>query len=227
MPSTHVPIFTLSGQCEPSTSDYLIHMINAIARSAFGRPINCSATHLGQQDHNSVLLSLPPLSEHEDSLELALRLGEALFRELGSLCQELGVRFKYGAPPSRQALQITGLTRHQLRLQFVTFLAKIESQTQLELQSSQSPMSIRLWAGGATTRTASNYLCEEIVRWRSTSRGDVIRIRVGKRLMSIALPVDCSANHIRQGSLISTAPIVGLVTKRVVQAARCQFSIFD
>lgn len=121
MPNSHVPILTLSGQCEPSTSDYLIHMINAIARSAFGRPINCSATHLGQQDHNSVLLSLPPLSEHEDSLELALRLGEALFRELGSLCQELGVRFKYGAPPSRQALQITGLTRHQLRLKFVTF----------------------------------------------------------------------------------------------------------
>ncbi|HRQ57393.1 MAG TPA: hypothetical protein PLN31_08240 [Azoarcus taiwanensis] len=226
MPSTHVPILTLSGQCEPSTSDYLINMINAIARSAFGRPINCSAAHLGQQTHHSVLLSLPPLAEHEDSLELALRLGEALFRELGSLCQDLGVRFKHGAPPSRPALQITGLTRHQLRLKFVTFLAKIESQTQLELQSSQSPMSIRLWAGGAT-RTASNYLCEEIVRWRSTSRGDVIRIRVGKRLMSIALPVDCSAKHIRQGSLISTAPIVGLVTKRVVQAARCQFSIFD
>lgn len=226
MPNSHVPIFTLAGQCEPSTYDYLIRMINAIARNAFRLPISCSVVNQEQKGLPEFLLDTSSLVEIEDPREIAVRLGETLIRTLGSLGAETGIRFRFRGIPGRPALNISGLTRHQLRLQLLALFAGIESQTQLELTCCWSPLSLRIWAGGVTG-TASSYLCEEIVRRRSTRRGDVIRIRVGKRLMSIALPVDYSACHIKHGSLISTAPVVGLVPRRVVQAARCQFSMFD
>lgn len=70
------------------------------------------------------------------------------------------------------------------------------------------------------------YLCDAVIQRRLTSRGEVVRIRCGQKLMSIAIPRNISAAVISDGALISTKPIVGLIVRRMLQVSPCQLNLF-
>ena len=161
--------------------------------------------------------------------EIAIRLTMTTLQLIAILGKELGAQVRQSSPPYRRMMTLPGLTWYRLRLRLGKLIAAQESSTSISLNCANTGISIRITIGrplGYLVPVPS-YLCDSVVQRRVTSKSEIVRVRCGRYPISISLPRDVNATEVSDGMLITTAPVVGQIPRRLVQFRRCQLSLFD
>ncbi len=198
-----------------------------LSRGAFGAR---TGIHIGikQTDNQATLMLEFPANSENHQPEIAQRVAITMLQMLHLSARSLGVSARLCGHPSQSSLRVDGLTYHFTRRSLAKMFAMQESQIPVVLAcaSVDFQLNIRFGMALGSASPLPHYICDTIIRRRFTRRGEVVRIRSGKQLMSIVIPNHMGSSAISEGKLISLTPIVGLVSRRVAQTEPCQMHLF-
>ena len=227
MPTSVFHLLTISPALSEKNLQELKQILGIVALGAFGQQLNVQIVLTEHTDYAVLSLEFPN-EQISIAVEIATRLATTMLQLVASLARELGVPTRQSGVPSRRILKLTGLTWHRVRIKLSKLVAALESQQAfIELACLNTSLHLRLTTGRSLGRSASSsvYLCDTVIHRRTTSSGEIARIRCGKRSMSIAVPRDINANAISNGTAISMTNIVGKIQRRLVLIRRCQLSL--
>lgn len=229
MPLTIHPILTITPVLPATQLLELQKILCTIAHGAFDGQSDCQIVLADNVNHAVLMIEHTFDAEPRFTQDVAIRLASTMIQLLGLLARELGVSARKTTYPHCPMLSLTGLTWHRVRLSLVRLVAMLQSTTYVELACPKTGLHLRIGTGKPLGHSAPIpfYMCDAVVRRRLTSRGEVVRIRCGQRLMSIAIPRNVSGSVISDGSLISTTPVVGLIARRMCHVSPCQFRLFE
>lgn len=145
-----------------------------------------------------------------------------------STSRAIGVNARMSGQPSRPPLVLDVLKENHIRQAIARLVALHVSPALIELACTSTDARLKIAIGQKLGRTAplSTCVCDAVIQRRHTLRGEVVRIRSGKRLQSVVIPRHISSTAVSNGTMITTAPIIGLVCQRLVQAFPCQMNLF-
>jgi hypothetical protein len=175
------------------------------------------------------VLECLPGAQQEIWCEIAIRLAATTLQVVTALARDLGVSGRYAGLLPRPRLQLTGLAWSLVRSRLAKLLASLDSPGVLELTCAHTDSCLRVTTGRPLGGCAPlpTYLCGAVVGRRTTPAGEVLRIRSGRHEMSLALPRQISASSVSNGMVISAAPSVGRIPRRIVCVRRCQLPLFE
>ena len=229
MPIATFPLLTVFPALPQKGLQELKKILDIVVVGAFGQQTNFRTTLAEHSDH--AVLEIEFLSEVQQcsSFEIVIRVAETMLQLIAMSARKLGVSARQSNIPSRRALKISGLTWHHARLRLANLVCTRDLPPLIQLRSSNTDLFLQirtdLSLGYSTPSDA--YLCTTVICQRTTPAGVVVRIRCERRSMSIAIPHGERADCIYNGAVISTAPIAGLIPRRLVQIRRCQNSLFS
>lgn len=229
MPVAKLPILTITPALPAVPLQEIQNILCTVAHGAFGAQSDWQIVIADEMSHATLMIEHSSDAEPSFTPDVAIRLTATMLQLLELLAPELGVSVRQTNRPRCTMLSLTGLSWHRVRLSLTKLIATFRAPTLIELACPNSGLCLRIGAGKPLGRTAPTpvYLCDAIIRRRITSSGEIVRIRCGQRMMSIAIPRDVSASIISDGVLISTTPVVGLIVRRMVQVSPCQLSLFE
>lgn len=202
-------------------------LVYAVVKGAY--PLQLNYRILVLSDIDQTLLSIECANDSSDmAVDNAIRIAESALRLIASLSRQCGVFIRQSMPSCR-ALTLRGLTWSSVGASFIKLMSTSELPTAIELRCVHTEHYIRL----SSTRTLSSstndlsYLCCTVTRRRSTTRSHSVRIKCGRRELSIVLPNDVHPTAIRSGMLINTTKINGSISRRLVESRRCQLSLLN
>jgi hypothetical protein len=228
MPLTTQPILTISPTLPAPALQELQKILCTVAHGAFGCQSDWRIVLADQATHTMLMIEQPSDVVPHVTTDVSVRLASTTLQLIATLARELGVSIRQTNRPCCPMLSLTGLTWHRVRLSLSRLVATLQSTTSVELACASTGFRLRIRTGQSLgyAALAPAYICDAVIRRRVTSRGEVVRIRSGHRLMSIAIPRDISAALISDGALISTTPVVGVIVRRMVQVSPCQTHLF-
>ena len=237
MPSFTEPLLRVSPIPPIVALEHLRRLLDAVAHGAFGQQSAGCRVQLCQPTEPDFVdfqieLTLDELTlegTSGTSSELALIIAETALGLIRTRCETLRVAVRQIENPCRRMLMLPGLTWHRACSTLVKIFATLETPTWIELASLHTALCLRI-AGGrplGNAGRAPELVCSEVVDRRTTSCGGVVRLRSGRTLMSIVVPSEIDAAAVAGGSRIYTAPVVGLIPRRLVQVEPCQLPLFS
>lgn len=229
MPITTLPIMTITPVLPTAHLQELQKILCTVAHGAFGGQSDCRIVLADQVSHATIMIEHTFGMEPRFTQDVAIRLASTTLQLLALLAREVGVSGRQTNRPHCPMLSLSGLTWHRVRLSLIRLVATWQSTTYVELACPNTGLRLRIGTGKPLGHSAPTpvYMCDVVIQRRHTSRGEVVRIRCGQKLMSIAIPRNVSAAVISDGALISTTPVVGLIIRRMLQVSPCQFRLFD
>lgn len=228
MPLTTLPILTISPTLPAPALQELKKIFCLVTHGAFGGQSDWQIVLTDQATHTMLMIEHPYEVVPHVTADVAVRLASTMLQLLATLARKLGVSIRQTNRPCCPMLSLSGLTWHRVRLSLSRLVATLQSIMFVELGCANTGFRLRIRTGQSLgyAAPAPAYLCSAVIRRRVTSRGEVVRIRCGHRLMSIAIPRDINAAAISDGALISTTPVVGAIVRRMVQVTPCQTNLF-
>lgn len=229
MPNTTIPILSITPALPAAHVEELQKILCTVAHGAFGHQSDCRIVLTDHVSHATLMIEHPSNAEPSFTQDVAIRLAATMLQLLGLLARELGVSVRQTNRPHCPMLSLSGLTWHRVRLGLIRLVATLQSTTFLELACPNTDLRLLIRTGKPLGYSAPTpvYMCDAVIQRRHTSRGEVVRIRCGQKLMSIAIPRNVSAAVISDGALISTTPVVGLIIRRMLEISPCQFRLFE
>jgi hypothetical protein len=229
MPLTTLPILTISPTLPAPALQELKKIFCIVTQGAFGGQSDWQIVLTDQATHTMLMIEHTYEVVPHVTADVAVRLASTMLQLLTTLARKLGVSIRQTNLPCCPMLPLSGLTWHRVRLCLSRLVATLQSIMFLELACASTGFRLRIRTGQSLgyAAPAPAYLCSAVIRRRVTSRGEVVRIRCGHRLMSIAIPRDISATAITNGALISTAPVVGVIVRQMVKISPCQTHLFE
>lgn len=209
----------------------LRHLMNTVIKGAFPQQSDLHIVFVESpgNDRAAYHLELPPGITEEDARALAVRVTETTLQLIKGLAIDLGVPTQQSGMPTRRVLQLPGLTRYRARCRLIKFLSLLESPPATHFVSILTDLRLRVTMGhplGVTKAANAAYLCSAIVHRKSTRSGETVRIRSAGKLLSIIVSSEVRASAIKDGAVMHTRPIVGLIPRRLIQVEHCQRSLF-
>lgn len=230
MPVSIQPILTVSATIPASALHDLLHLMNAVMRGAFPQQRHWQIlfAESPEKDRAEYHLKLPPGFPAEDAHTLAVRITESILYVISVLAIDLGVPTRPSGTPSLRVLQLPGLTWYHARCKLIKFLARLESPCATHFVSVLTNFRLRITTGHqlGSIRVNAAYLCSTIVHRKSTCSGETVRIRCAGKSLSILVPSGIQASAIKDGVVMHTTPVVGLIPRRLIQVEHCQRSLF-
>jgi hypothetical protein len=226
---TSLPILTISPTLPAPALQELQKILRLITHGAFGGQSDWQIVPTDQANHTMLMIAHPSAVVPHITTDVAVRLASTMLQLLALQARKIGVSIRQTNRPSCPMLFLSGLTYHRVRLSLSRLVATLQSIMFLELACASTGFQLRMRTGQSLRYAAPvpAYLCSAVIRRRVTKRGEVVRIRCGHRLMSIAIPRDISAAAISDGALISTTPVVGVIVRRMVNISPCQTHLFE
>ena len=227
MPITTLPLLTITPIVSAAAFQQLEQILAIVLVGAFGRQPDLRTTRIEHADHLVLGIEVSFEMQPCNTAEIATRLAETMLQLIPVLTREIGVNCRRQGIPCRQKLKITGLAWHHARLKLTRLVSVLAPLEFVDIVSPNTELRLRISTNRSLGASSlpSIYLCDSVVSRRSTSNGDIVRIRCGRRLMSIAMPRYTNPTVVSDGIVVSTTPIVGLIPRRLVQVRRCQLSL--
>lgn len=231
MPFFIQSLLVVSPALSPKTGHEVQQLINTVVTGAFEQQCDfrLSVAHADGIGSTSYQLELSAEIQPRDALGIVPRVAETTLLLIKILASELGVSVRYYGTPKFPMLRLSGLTWYRVRCKLAEILSSFESTGAVELMIPCCDVRIRVATGCPLGSTGPHpvHLCNTVVRRRRTSFGEVVRIRTGRKLMSIVVPPDVNPSAVSDGAAFHTAPIVGLIPRRLLQFERCQLPLFN
>ena len=229
MPVSTQTLLTISPALPAKNLQELKQILDIVVFGAFGLQTNFRTVLIESADHAVLGLDFAPDVQPCILVELTIRLAATTLQLVTALAKELGVPTRQSGVPYCRMLKLPGLTWHHVRFRLSRLVSTLESPSSMVLVCANTALHLRITTGRPLGYSAhpSAYLCGTVIRRRVTSGGEIVRIRCGRRPMSIAIPRDISATAVSDGMVIATAPIVSQIPRRLVQMRRCQLSLFS
>ena len=228
MPVSIQPLLTISPVLPAPALQELLTLMNAVMRGAFPqqrdwRILIAESPEPGRAMYD---LQLPSGFSEEEVRTLAIRVTESTLYVISVLAIDLGVPTRPSGTPSLRVLQLPGLNWYRAQRSLTKFLSLLESPPTTRFVSALTEFQLRVTTGYPLGGTRAAYLCSEIVRRNSTRHGETVRIRCSGKLLSIFVPAGIHASAIKDGAVMHTTPVVGLIPRRLIQVEHCQRSLF-
>jgi hypothetical protein len=224
-----IPVLSISSALPQTALHELRHMLEIVAFGAFDRQRHFQIGLTEQTDQSTLYLA--PITELSSDvyMKIATRLATTTIHLVSVLGREIGIPIRHLTPLSGRALNVAGLPWHHARQKLIKLNASITSPTPTELGCAITGEKLRLALGKELldSKPPTAYLCRTVIDRRETPGGQIVRIHSGHREMSIAIPFDVNSASVIGGSLIIIKPIVGLISRRMIQLGCCQLSLFE
>ena len=226
MPIANQPLLTISPAQSTKSLQELKTILNILLLGAFGKQTGIRATLAEDTGHAALGLEFVSDMDLYTAVGIANRLADAMLDVIGAQARELGVEHRLSRLPCYRTLKLPGLSWHQIQRSFKKLIATSESLEFVELVCGNTGRRLRI----STSRSLAGYsdwLCDTVIQRRATLGGEIVKIRSGRHEMSFAMPRDISALMVSDGAVISTTPIVGKISRRLLKIRRCQLSLLD
>ncbi len=227
MPFLSQPVLTVSPALPAPVLSEMQQLLRTITKGAFGPLPEYQLHHATYADRAEFQLEPPDGTPTAEAREIALRITETTLLLIGSTAKELSIPARLSGTPSRGILNLFALTPYQARCKLIKIFSMIESIRAIELTSPLTALRLRITTGNpvGSGRANAAYLCSTIINRRTTLSGDIVRIMSGGRPMSVVVPRNIGSALVSHGTAIHTAPVVGLISRRLVQTELCQLSL--
>jgi len=230
MPVSIQPLLTVSPVLPAPALRELLNLMNAVMRGAFPQQSEWQILCIQSGDNDRVIyqLELPSGIPEEDARTVAIRVAETTLHLIKVLAIDLGVPTRLLGMPSLRVLQLPGLTRYRARCKLIKFFSLLESPPTTSFASALTEFRLTVTTGHPLGSTKANaaYLCSTVVHRKSTRHGETVRIRSIGKLLSIIVPRGICSSAIKDGAVMHTTPVVGLIPRRLIQFEHCQRSLF-
>lgn len=222
------PILMISPALSPNALRELQKILGYIARGAFGPACVSVVLNVPPTDASLSVELTSTRDESQHAHEITSRLAITMLDLIRLSSRPLGVRTRSYGQPNHPSLQVDGLALHHIRQALARFLAMHDSPIQVDLACSSGDFALQIKLGQAlgSATPLTTLVCDSVIRRRFTRQGEVVRIRSGRRVLSVIIPRHIHSRAICEGTLIATTPIVGAVCRRLAQASPCQMNLF-
>ena len=230
MPVSIQPLLIVSPALPVRALQELLNLMYAVMRGAFPQQRDWQILFAESPEKGRAVyhLQLPPEFSEEDARTLAIRVAETTLHLARVLAIDLGVPTRPSGTPSLRVLQVPGLNWYRVQRSLTKLLSLLESPPTTMLQSALTEFRLRVTTGHPLGSTKANaaYLCSTVVCRKRTRHGETVRIRSAGKLLSIFVPAEIHASTIKDGAVMHTMPVVGLIPRRLIQFEHCQRSLF-
>ena len=231
MPSSIQPLLIISPTLSASALQELLHLMNAVMRGAFPQQSGWKIlfTESPEKCRAEYHLQLPSGFSEEEARTLTVRVAESTLYVISVLAIEFGVPARPSGTPSQRVLQLPGLNWYRAQRCLTKFFSLLESPPTTSFMSALTEFRLRVTTGrplGCTSAENAGFLCTAIICRRTIASGEIVRVQSTGISFSIFVPSEIGASALKEGVVVHTVPIVGLIPKRLIQFKLCQRSLF-
>ena len=204
--------------------------MNAVMRGAFPQQSGWKIlfTEPPEKCRAEYHLQLPSGFSEKEARTLAVRVTESTLYVISVLAIEFGVPARPSGTPSQRVLQLPGLNWYRAQRCLTKFFSLLESPPTTSFLSALTGFRLRVTTGHPLGCTKANeaHFCSAIVHRKSNRYGETLRIRSACKFLSIFVPSEIGTTAIKDGMVMHTTPVVGLIPRRLIQFEYCQRSLF-